>query len=277
MNKFKNIYRILDFIPIMSISILDIPFYDLSNLNRYISNDDIDEKSDEYIIEKINQGYSYPEDFIYQAIKKDKLEIYKLLISKRDYNFEDGHNVSIAIENGSINILDYEYKNGFWLNESILQEAVIGGSLKIVKYILSVLGKYTSSEITSNAVCNDKIDILLELAKYGLVLDENTIVGSALYGKLDILLLFYSLGYTLEEAIPVFFTLNENIKINMSKFYHYINLPGKCQTISREETCKVCHIFEIGKLWELESEEYDNWIQFLPKELIVDLEELILK
>lgn len=204
------------------------------------------------------------------------MKIYKLLISKRDYKFGDGYIASLAIESGSIDILDYECKKGFQLDESLLKKAVSCGSLKIVKYILGVLGKYSDIKITSISVSNNRIDILLELIKYGIVLDKRTIESAAIYGKLDILLLFYSLGHTLERAPNWFFIYDEITKINIHKFYHYINLPGNYQLLCRQNVCKICHAFEISKLWQLESYEYNSYIQFLPRELIVDLEELIL-
>ena len=124
------------------------------------------------------------------------------------------------------------------------------------------------------------------LIKHGIIASEKSLEIACENGYGSILILLINLGFKLTRAYNVLCCPNYRELEKVYMVYHQFGSKGRYQQRCLKGLCLLCHVVEIGKLWELEEIDngldkennnirYTNYIQFLPRELVEDLQELI--
>lgn len=222
---------------------------------------------------QINLGIKVPSNAMDQTIINNYLNIVEYLYSFPEFQKKINSDMHTCAMNGSLDILKYFVSRGRFPKKEHFHSAIFWNQCIIIEYLFSIKCEYNPNII--NLVMHScTISVLTLLLEHGTIVSEEAPIRAAKLGRIDIVLLFLERGYTLKEA-PGFY-LNAENEIKMLQLYHQLELPGKYKNLCKENSCRCCYIHILRKLWELETEIYTNYIQLLPRELVEDLEGLLL-
>jgi hypothetical protein len=94
--------------------------------------------------------------------------------------------------------------------------------------------------------------------------------GAMVLGSVNILRMMCKRG----EVKLWAFTRERNVR-ELIQVYHEYQIPGDYQSACKEGMCVLCKVEELKKLWEMDIDEFTNSFQWLPREITLDVYELL--
>ena len=228
------------------------------------------------IKELVKKGHTFPTNAFGICVKYNHVELSKYV----NFLCDDGeslleYDAYICCRYGSLDILKYILSLGYLPNEELMKTVAHFNQIEIAKYLFSIGCKY-DLETTNIAIERGHLNFLELLIEQGLIISNKTLKIACQCGHVDILLRLLNLGYKLKKGYSIYYHIKiENIN-KIIEIYHELELSGDYQEACRQNKCDLCYTTNIKKLWELETYEYNSYIQLLPRELVEDLEELLL-
>lgn len=223
----------------------------------------------------VSKNLIIPSEAFREAMKNNHTELAKYVHLTRNSGISAMRDAYYASKFGDLVILKYIVSLGYNPEYMILEAAASNGKVEIVKYLLS-LGLKGNSDTMNIAIEYGHLNVVKILVESGLIISEKELKLSAYHGQADILIYFLNLGYTLNSAPDTSWFVKIKQRRQIIKIYHQLDLKGLYRVDCQLRNCKICHVVIIEKLWELETYEYNSYIQFLPRELAEDLGELLL-
>ena len=226
-----------------------------------------------------------------------KYDVYDLTLEEFKEKVENPENGHLqlkaafysAIECGKLDILTYIYETKnidiFWRHFRVACNSRNDNCIEIIDWLLDFYEPNDEDFEFLLASCNfDVIESLLDqefefdtrlkprgikdpkelIKRYITKKNKNIIYDTILRGDAKALEWLLDNNFTLDGNHD--FSNIPNRKIIMKILHQH----GLC-----DNNCEVCLSDDLWNLWELDSEEYDNYIQLLPREIVEDLEQLL--
>lgn len=207
------------------------------------------------------------------AIKYGDLNICHEYYRQNKFKVDLSNYANIAFVYNRVNILEWMIK--YWVKFSVqdLTKAIEMRRPEVFDLLREKGFKYSASAINA-AVKNNDYDSLMMLKKHGLLFGENTTKIALANQRPDIFLWLVHNG-----CEPCYVGKMNKATKYYKKFhqvFHFSGVSGDYEYNCYLGKCSFCKTNELWNLWELESYEYNSYIQLLPRELLEDLVELLI-
>lgn len=214
---------------------------------------------------------------IIAAVGRGDFDAVRELCEKYDYR-ADSRPFFIAVIKNRLDICIYLYNLGKCASvQSVMLSlaiyySTIHNNREMYEWVLNECHKHLDRIVLlflyhSN---RDEVDVLDALSKFGWIPSALDTITTVHYGATNMMRWLCERGCAIHC-----FPSDANPPKEMIRIAHEYNIDGQYREVCKEGICAMCKEIWVKDAWEMDEIEYENGIQWLPRELMEDMVQLL--